>query len=578
MVTFCSRLFILFELVSFVEIPAPAGWLRVRTERFDVYSDSGEKSARAALLELDTARVVLAQAGLRLPSTVPRVRVVIFDSAAEFGRYRRSGTTKAFFQSGAERDYIVLGPTAAPELALRHEFVHLVLHRTSVRLPRWLEEGLAEYFSTLETASGKATIGRAVPARVELLLQQRWLSAQELLAVDRNDTIEDDPQRLGVFYAQSWAVVHTLQQATAFRGRLPRFIKLLAEGHSQEGAFQKAFGTPVQGVVDLALHAVREGRFTASSLSLTDSAPAAPSSVAAVNTLQAGLVLADLAQVCGFAAEAGKQYEQLSRQSTDSAEAATGLGLLALQRGDIDAAERLLRRAVTLGSREATTYFELALLLRDYRKDTAGALANLLKAVEMNPGHAEAQYLLGRTLAEAGRADQAVSPLEQATMLLPRQSGFWVELAEVREVLGEREAARQAALRAVEAAATPQESEIARGVLRRIETPTAGQARRAGVVVPPSWKPRAGDASVEGQLVRIDCSGTRLKFYILSGEREVVVATDRPDRIERRGGTAADGEFACGPQARRPMVRVEYLARPDAARQVEGEIVVIEFR
>jgi tetratricopeptide (TPR) repeat protein len=569
-VTILNRLFKYFELVWFLSIPSQAGWLRLNTARFELYSNAGESRARAALLQLDTARVVLAQAGLPLPDSVPPIRVVLFDKTSEFERFRRSGTTAAFFQSGAERDYIVLGPVSSTDRALRHEFVHLILHHTTAPLPRWLEEGLAEFFSTLEVAGGKALIGRAIPTHVALLRQQGWMPPQEFLSTGREAPWEDDPRLVALFYSQSWAVVHTLQQSPDFRGRTPHFVALLAAGQSQEAAFQGAFGASAQEVLDAALKSVGTGRIAVAEIRLADSAPQAPSSVAGVADLEAGLVQADLALACRKLAEAERLYTQLLRQAPESPEAASGLGLLALRRGDVDAAERLLRRAVAQKSAQASTYFELALLLRDYRRDEAGALANLRTAIQLNPGHAEAQFLLGRALFRAGRPAEAVEPLERAASLLPRQSQFWLELAEVRQALGQAEAAQADALRGVEAAATPQESEMARGLLRVLESPVALPRRKSEVITPKSWESPRGDATVEGQLVQVECVGDTLKFHVATGGRRVILHAPDPGRVVLSGGSAASREFACGAQKGEPRVRVEY--------KTSGEIVSIEFR
>lgn len=542
----------------------------MNTARFELYSNAGESRARAALLQLDTARVVLAQAGLRLPDSVPPVRVVLFEKTSEFERFRRSGTTTAFFQSGAERDFIVLGPASSADRALRHEFVHLILHHTTAPLPRWLEEGLAEFFSTLEVADGKARIGRAIPSHVALLRQQGWMPPGEFLSTGRETPWEDDPKLVALYYSQAWAVVHTLQQSPNFRGRTPQFVALLAGGQSQDAAFQGAFGASVQEVMDVALQNVGAGRFAVAEVRLIDSAPQAPSSVAPVTDLEAGLVQADLALACRKFTEADRLYTRLLQQAPESPEAASGLGLLALRRGDVDAAERLLRRAVQENSRQASTYFELALLLRDYRKDDAGALANLQIAVQRNPGHAEAQFLLGRILFRTGRPLEAVAPLERAAALLPRQSQFWLELAEVRQTLGQTEAARADALRGVEAAATPQESEMARGLLRVLESPAILPLRKPAVVTPKSWDTPRGDATLEGQLVQVDCEGVSLKFHVAAGGRRVVLVAADPGRVALRGGSAAQREFACGPQKSELKVLVEY--------KTGGELVAIEFR
>ena len=59
-----------------------------------------------------------------------------------------------------------------------HEYVHLVIDNVSDGLPLWLNEGLAEYYSTflVDAAGTGALVGRAIPAHLELLTHRRHLS------------------------------------------------------------------------------------------------------------------------------------------------------------------------------------------------------------------------------------------------------------------------------------------------------------------------------------------------------------------------------------------------------------------
>src|SRR5215472_8299137 len=81
-----------------------ADWLRIRTPHLEVLTDAGEKTGRTALNRLDDIRRVL-EAGNTRPLPL---RVVIFASEKEFRAYAGDSVVDGFYQSGVERDFIVL--------------------------------------------------------------------------------------------------------------------------------------------------------------------------------------------------------------------------------------------------------------------------------------------------------------------------------------------------------------------------------------------------------------------------------------------------------------------------------------
>src|SRR5690349_6494453 len=125
------------------EIPGTAaGWLQVRTPQIEILTDAGEKPARAILDRLDQVRRVFSTRGA---GPLP-LQVFLFSSESEFRTYADGPLSAGFYQSGLERDYIVLHTSTGLNRAVAHEYVHLVLDRGTVPLPPWFEEGTAELY------------------------------------------------------------------------------------------------------------------------------------------------------------------------------------------------------------------------------------------------------------------------------------------------------------------------------------------------------------------------------------------------------------------------------------------------
>ena len=112
------------------------------------------------------------------------------------------------YESNGSRDWIAIGPgsnSTDRATTLAHKYHHLVAERAGMRLPPWLGEGLAEFFSTLKPSGDKTQAGALIPARLESLKRGRWLSIDALTAVDEKAFSALRADDAGLFYAESWS-------------------------------------------------------------------------------------------------------------------------------------------------------------------------------------------------------------------------------------------------------------------------------------------------------------------------------------------------------------------------------------
>ena len=546
-------LLVVFNLAQ--PVSAASAWLKIRSPHFELYTDSGANRGKEALARLEQIQQVFRSLGSGGAGSPVPVRIFLFHSEAGYRPYRPSEATLGFYQGGPQRDYIVMqyaGP-GTYRVAF-HEYVHLILNHSAVRLPRWLEEGTAEFYSTLEATRSRIAAGKPIPEHLRTLATAAWLDAGTLHSVDRDSPYYNERGKVGVFYAQSWALVHMLNLSVAYRGRMPHFVALLEDGVPAGGAFERAFGKSLEG-------------------SLADMK--AYLGARALPVVEVG---AGPAEETAISEAAGKKYRRLARENPPAPEIETGLGALALSRRQYDVARRHLDNAIRLGSTDAQTYFEYAMLLRDSGGGTAQVAGNLRKAVTLNPDFAEAHFVLGTLLSRENRQSEAVEHLQRAASILPRQVYFWHALALAYYHLGQRESARWAAYRALQTAGTAQEAQMAQAALRLIDTkPPPPAAKRPEVTTPESWQPKRGDSRAEGTLRRIDCLGQSARFYVGTQRKTLSLLVRNPGDVLLRNLTSMTFEFRCGPQKPLPVL-VEYLANPDPKLGTDGEVVAIEFR
>ena len=542
-----------------------AEWRRVRSANFELYTDAGKGRAAQVLSKLELARQHFSGWGLPpLP-----VRVVLFGDEKEFAPLRSDATTKGFFQSGAERDSIVL--LDAGEGTLRgaaHEYVHLVLHHAAGRLPRWQEEGLAEFHSTLR-ADGEIRTGELIPSHIAILRQEGTLPAAKMAAAARGDVTAIGGREIPVFYAQSWALVHALHAAAgggaggasvagggeARRYLMPPFAaigeKTLKEMVEQLPQYlRRPMSGWKTGQRALPVGAIEEEP---------------------VPKQRAALVVIDLALRVGSVKYARALLAGAEAAYPDDPEVLHEAGVLALASRDDAGAREKFARAVQNKYAVAQSFFELALLERDALGPNAERVRELLsEAVGRNSHHAEAMYLLGQMEESQGRAAKAVEWFERAVKVLPRQSRMWYALAMARHEEGQAVASRAAAQKAMATAETPQEREQAEAALGLSEDALtvprrAAEVKKPAEAVPDAWRQAKGDAVVRGELREMVCGqgvSARLRVWSQGSWRELTL-----DERTRATGNAV--ELQCGVQKPAIAVEVSYEATSQRAVSIE---------
>ena len=554
-------------LLAFLIAPASAEWVSVRSAQIEVLTDSGEKAGRAVLARLEQIRRIFRDANMA--ESALGLRVFVFTSEKEFSAYASTATTKGFYQSGPERDYIALCGGGSTERLAAHEYVHFVLNHSFRPLPVWFEEGTAEFYSTLNFERDRLRVGDSIESHLALLRKEPWLTADQLASVTQASPLYNEAARIGVFYAQSWALVHMLNLGPAYRDGMPKFAELLAMGSPPMDAFRQAFGSTMdQALTDLA--AYLPGMHGAS-VAAPPAGSGEEAAVERITAVQATLARADLALHVSRRELARKLFEQAARNYPKSPQAEAGLGALALAEDRRNEARRQLARAIELGSRDAETFFELAMLEREQGGNRERVDELLEKVISLNPNFAEAHFLAGVRATDEGHYAAAIEHLHEAVRILPRQSYFWHALGYAQLKIGRRAEAIESARRAIVTSASEEETGMAEALLRQSQDNRDAVAQKhPAVITPPAWQNRKGDARIEGVLTRVNCDGTSARLVIAAADgRLVTLIVRNPKEVELVNAPDATYQFSCGAQQLR--VAVEYVA-------ADAVVTRIEFR
>jgi CelD/BcsL family acetyltransferase involved in cellulose biosynthesis/Flp pilus assembly protein TadD len=120
----------------------------------------------------------------------------------------------------------------------------------------------------------------------------------------------------------------------------------------------------------------------------------------------------------GRLAEAERIYRSILRTDPEHVQAIYLLGVVFLQQGRFQAAERQLSRAIQINPSVAAAYSNRGNALRGLRR-LEEALASYDKAIALKPDYAEALNNRGATLYDLGRVEEALASYDKAIALKP---------------------------------------------------------------------------------------------------------------------------------------------------------------
>jgi tetratricopeptide (TPR) repeat protein len=411
-------------------------WIELRTADFTLYSDAGEGRTRAVGEDLERLHDALAQLspGLLLASPFPTY-VYVFKDAAAFQPYQKTYggqpvNAGGYFLGRQLAGYIAINASLRggdPHAIVYHEYIHSVLRNHFASLPLWLNEGLAEYYSTFQASGDEARIGLPVSDHVAWLRDNALIPLATLFAVEECSPEYNESSRRGGFYAESWALVHYLISGSPERRRQTlEYLRLAQAGTPPERLFAEAFGTgpaPLAGLENELRLYIRKYLFAFTRVPLRPAAsgPAQVRALAGPDLLfRLGDLLANLGD--DHAAAAAESFHAALAVQPDHAPALAGLGQLEARAGNADAAHADYEKAAHLAPDDFAVQYLYAddLLASPTAESLLQARAALGRVVALRPDFGEAWASLGYTYqSEENLTPAAVQALETAHKLLP---------------------------------------------------------------------------------------------------------------------------------------------------------------
>ena len=440
--------FTLIVLLGWSGVAGKERWIRLNSPNFETVSNASEKKSRTLIRELEQFRHVFSELFHLTNDRVP-VTVFIFRNDKSFTPFKpvyegKPASVAGFFQGGRDRNVIALNVTGNenPLHVIFHEYVHLLTSDTPYPWPVWVKEGLAEFYSTFRVGGRELKLGAPIPRHAETLRRTRMYSVENLFSIGRDSPEYNETRKQGVFYAQSWALVHylMLHEKAKLRPQFVRFVQLLWRGVEPVEAFQQAIEIPFKALQsELQKYVRQRGLF--SQVFRLEVAPAAKQiDVAELNESKTQAHLGDLFYYTDRLGEAKIRYKEARRLDPPSLPPREGLALIALREDDRETARGLLEETSEGGSRSYLVHYYYAEMLMDEVSrqselspaEFESISRPLREAVELAPAFDRPYYLLGRLYRQWGRdLDQGLSFIDRALVLKPRNDYYGLTRADL---------------------------------------------------------------------------------------------------------------------------------------------------
>ena len=558
-------------------LPAPSsafeGWTSVRTRNLFLISNVSASELRqiASWLELFHSATSGLLSKRVFNSSIPTVAIV-FRSNREFEAFKplyrgKPAELAGYFQPGDDVNYIAisLDPTnREPLSAAFHEYVHLFVKDNLPNCPLWLNEGLAEFYSTAELSNGDAVVGAPIPSYINLLRSSELLPLSSLLSVNHSSAHYNERDKRGVFYAESWALVHYLMLANngQRQTQIARYLSLLATGVSVEASFNMAFQMGFSSMEKELGEYVRRNEFQSMRVRSTTSAGPGPLQTQALSEAEVSYYLGDLLLHIDRAANAETYFLNALAIDPDLIPAYAALGILCAKQGRFQEALKSLQRAAANSHNHLVHfYYAYALSLQrlnqegkksGYSPETLQTIrSHLQTTIRLAPDAVEAYHLLAYVnLVANDQLDQSLILIKKAISLDPGRLALKLVLAQIYLRLGDDESGR----RILETLARQSEDKKLR--LQAESLLNSSSAGNQGVpqfstAAAASVVSVAQPGTVASTGMRIDTSGTMptidevLVKYVdsLGGEARIRKLTSRVTR----GKARVPGEFNDAP-------------------------------
>ena len=457
-------------------------WLEVHTTHFVVLTDAGEKRGREVALRMEQMRSVFGQLLLKdkLKMPIP-INVIALKSDKEYGVISpgKQSLSPGFYVPGTDRVYIVLNLFEAdPWRAIAHPLAHYLLNFNYPPAQGWFDEGLAEYFGSIQIGKQVEMGGdpelapewhedifdemrrdpKVPQSLTQLVSSPVWLAMTDLFTMKHDGSGRREGTHNTLYYAQSWMTVHfllnknKLPEAGAYfdlvlnqkvpvdkaivqafdlsPGQMEAAVKDYFKSLSGLGIALDQAKKPIVDPIDVQQPVHFAIPFDTDEIGMT---------VTAVKEEEGRAVIGDaMARVPEHHDQAIHDLQQLTMDPKDNESAHRALAADGIRQKQFDAAADELEKATDLNAQDpwiwyyrSTLKYQQAQATRREMKGLANMMQDLRAVADWYPELADAYNMLGMARVEGGGINSALEAQRQAIALAPRNVEYQFNLGQI---------------------------------------------------------------------------------------------------------------------------------------------------
>jgi tetratricopeptide (TPR) repeat protein len=457
-------------------------WLEVHTAHFSVITDAGDKRGREVAARMEQMRAIFGQLLLKdkLKMPVP-ITVVAFKSDKQYALVApaKQGLAAGFYVPGWDRIYIALNLFEADSWrSIAHPLAHYLLNYNYPPTAGWFDEGLAEYFGSIQIGR-QVDIGgdpelalewhedifdemRRDPnvpqSLTQLVSSPVWLSMVDLFTMKHDGSGTREGTHNTLYYAQSWMVVHYLLNKNKLPDAGKYFDLVQNQKMPVEKAMVQAFDMSPSQMEDavktyfkslsglgIALDQSKKPTADPVEIPQPDRLPV-PFGVDDIGMASDSLKDEEVRAVIGdlmdripeHRDQALRDLEQLAKDPKGNEAAHRGLAADDIRQKKFDAATDELDQATELNPRDPWIWYyrsalkyQKAQATRQEMQGLANMMQDLRAVTDWYPQLADAYNMLGMARVEGGGINSALEAQRQAVALAPRNLEYQFNLGQI---------------------------------------------------------------------------------------------------------------------------------------------------
>jgi tetratricopeptide (TPR) repeat protein len=581
-------------------------WIEIRSPHFLVLSNAGEKEGRHVAAQFENIRALF-HAVFSKARVDPGKPTIIFALRNEdslkiflpsYGTNPNAKKLAGLFLARPDMNFALVrtdaSSTASNEYhTLYHEYTHSILRMNFRGLPLWLDEGFAEFYGSTQFDGHTASFGMPDANLLRLLQREQLIPVAALVSTDSSSPLYNAREHSGMFYAESWAIVHYFMLSPDVKkdALLDKFLATLQSTDDPIEAARQSFGELRKLAGKLETYA-RQPSFYYAHVPLESGLSEKDFSARALPLAEA------LTQVANFLLRNGSQSEALNllHQAADADHELPALhealGYYHFLRSDNENAGKEFDETLSRDPKNAASYYYKAEILyrkSGYSKDATPLIrADLEKAVECDPNFAPAHAFLCIAYTQADETKpKSIAEARRAIELEPGNLGYYIDLGRAALANGKTVDAQTIAERAQKAASTARDRAMAASFIKRVANYNGSTAVK--IVDPDAPAPPAASddspsepngsssANAEGRITELICGKPPEVLLTLATVKDQMllhVADISKIEIQAAGKVSNSSTTPCA-QWKDRKAKVTFDLTPDGT--AHGELRSIAF-